>query len=404
MTMTERRYPWAVLAHAFFLQLAVYTVRPTASYRALELGVDPALLGLVVASFSLLPLLAAVWVGRMDDAGHGRALLLAGAGLMVVSGIGLLAATPDVWWLLGWNVALGLGHLISLLGEQSRIASTSADAGQRRRLDSLFGIYTFTGSAGQAVAPSLLAVVGGGAVLPDTGQLFGWYLAAAVGMLAVTLPIALRREPPAAAEAWDAGRAVVGPPRLGMRAALAADPDARRPLVASIGVSMMVLCSIDLIQVYLPALGVDRGVPAAVVGTLLTGRAVATMASRLAMGRLVTRFGRPQLILWGTAAGAAGVLVIAAPLPVWALALVLVAAGYALGIVQPLTMTVVTLAAPAGTAATWLAARITANRLGQALIPPAVGLLAAGFGSAGVFGATGVLLGVAAVGWRTLRP
>jgi hypothetical protein len=83
---------------------------------------------------------------------------------------------------------------------------------------------------------------------------------------------------------------------------------------------------------------------------------------------------------------------------------VLVAAGYALGIVQPLTMTVVSLAAPPGTRGTWLAARITANRLGQAVIPPAVGLLAAGMGSAGVFTAAGVLLGASAAGWRAARP
>lgn len=400
------RYPWAVLGHAFFLQLAVYIVRPTASYRALELGVDAALLGLIVASFSLLPLAAAVWVGRMNDAGRGRPLLLAGAVLMVASGVGLLAATPDIWWLLAWNVLLGLGHLVSLLGEQARIAAGQADGTGRRSLDSLFGLYTFTGSAGQAIAPSLLAIVGGGSVLPHTGPLFGWYLTAAAGMLAATLPLSLRRPSPSVSREQAEDGGVVrpaGPPRLGMRAGLAAAPASRRPLVASIGVSMMVLCSIDLIQVYLPALGVERGIPAALVGALLTARAVATMASRLAMGRLVRRFGRPWLILWGTAVGAVGVLGIAVPLPAWALAAVLVVAGYALGIVQPLTMTVVSLAAPAGTAGTWLAARITANRLGQALIPPAVGLLAAGLGSAGVFAATAVLLGGAAGAWRAVR-
>ncbi|GHG51760.1 hypothetical protein GCM10012320_21440 [Sinomonas cellulolyticus] len=404
--MTNRSgYPWAVLAHAFFLQLAVYIVRPTASYRALELGVDAALLGLIVASFSLLPLAAAVWVGRMNDAGHGRALLLAGAVLMVGSGVGLLAATPDVWWLLGWNVALGLGHLVSLLGEQARIAEAAGEGTQQRSLDSLFGLYTFTGSAGQALAPSLLAVVGGGSVLPHTGPLFGWYLAAAAAMLAVTLPLSLRRPRRAAAQQRGEGRGVVrtGPSRLPMRRVLA-DAEGRRRLTASIGVSMMVLCAIDLIQVYLPALGVERGIPAAAVGALLTVRAVATMASRLAMSRLVARFGRQWLILWGTAAGALAVLGMAAPLPGWALTAVLIVAGYTLGIVQPLTMTVVSLAAPPGTAGTWLAARITANRLGQALIPPAVGLLAAGLGTGGVFAATGLLLGAAAGAWRAVRP
>ncbi|WP_413248641.1 MFS transporter [Sinomonas flava] len=389
------RYPWAVLAHAVFLQLAAYTVRPTASYRALELGVEPALLGLVVASFSLLPLAAAVWVGRMDDAGHGRPLLLAGALLMVGSGVGLLLATPDVWWLLGWNALLGLGHLISLLGEQSRIAEAAAASGRRRNLDALFGLYTFAGSAGQALAPTLLAVVGGGSVLPETGPLFALYLAAAACMSATTLGMVVRR---------SGTRGTRRTTSIPLRQALAADPAVRRPLVTSIGVSMMVLCSIDLIQVYLPALGVERGIPASVVGALLTARALATMASRLALGRLVDRFGRSGLILWATAAGGAAVLAVAVPMPEWALGAVLVAAGYALGIVQPLTMTVVSLAAPPGTRGTWLAARITANRLGQAVIPPAVGLLAAGMGSAGVFTAAGVLLGASAAGWRAARP
>jgi MFS family permease len=388
------RYPWAVLVHALFLQLAAYTVRPSASYRALELGVDPALLGLIVASFSLLPLAAAVWVGRMDDAGHGRALLLTGAALMVAAGVGLLLATPDVWWLLGWNAVLGLGHLISLLGEQSRIARGGGVGAKPLSLDALFGLYTFAGSAGQALAPTLLAVLGGGAVLPDTRPLFGLYLAAAAGMAGATVWMVASAD-------QTARRARPAP--VPLREALAGDPASRRPLLASIGVSMMVLCSIDLIQVYLPALGVERGVPAAVVGALLTVRALATMASRLALARLVARFGRPGLILWATAAGAAAVLAVAVPMPAWALGAVLVAAGYVLGIVQPLTMTVVSLAAPAGTRGTWLAARITANRLGQAVIPPAVGLLAAGLGSAGVFAATALALGAAAGAWKAAQ-
>ncbi|GAB4098255.1 MFS transporter [Sinomonas halotolerans] len=310
-----------------------------------------------------------------------------------------------MWWLLAWNTVLGLGHLISLLGEQSRIARSRSGSGGRS-LDSLFGIYTFAGSLGQALAPALLAVVGGSAVLPATGPLFGWYLAAAVGVLAATAVMVARPRGGRAGRTGGEPGVVRGPdggtaPAPRLRDALAGNPAARRPLVSSIGVSMMVLCAIDLLQVYLPALAVERGVPVAAVGALLTLRAVATMASRLVLGRLVLRLGRPRLILWATAAGALAVAAVAVPLPVWALGAVLAVAGYALGIVQPLTMTVVSLFAPPGTR---LAARITANRLGQTAIPPAVGLLAGTLGAAGVFAATGLALGAAAGAWKAVQP
>jgi MFS family permease len=388
-----RKWPWVLLLHALFLQLAAYIVRPAAAYRALELGVEPAFLGLIAASFALIPLFIAVLVGRATDAGHQRPVLLGGAVLMAGAGVGLVFWSSSLGLLLLWNVVLGLGHLMGVVGQQSRIAE-----GESGRLDSAFGLYTFAGSAGQAVGPLLITVFGGARVVPDTQGLFLAYTVSAVVLLALTFPLVARSR-----HRGPSARPPV--PRSSLMSAFTRTTrQSRGRLFGAMVVSAMVLGAVDLIAVYLPALGVERGIPAAVVGILLSVRAGATMASRLYLGPLVARFGRARLIVLSTGVSALAVGALAAPLDTWALAGVLGVAGLALGIGQPLTMTVISLEAPPGTRGTWLALRLSANRLGQSAIPAGVGLVAAAAGVAGVFGVTAAGLGLVAAGsWYSLR-
>lgn len=42
-----------LLAHAFLVQGSAYIIRPTSAYRAIEVGLSPALVGLIAASFAL---------------------------------------------------------------------------------------------------------------------------------------------------------------------------------------------------------------------------------------------------------------------------------------------------------------------------------------------------------------
>jgi MFS family permease len=84
--------------------------------------VEPALLGLIAASFAVVPLFIAVLVGRAADAGRQRSVLLGGAVLMVAAGVGLVFWSSSLALLLVWNVVLGLGHLMGVIGtaEQDR--------------------------------------------------------------------------------------------------------------------------------------------------------------------------------------------------------------------------------------------------------------------------------------------
>ena len=383
------RWPWALLTHALFLQLTIYIVRPTTAYRALEIGVEPALLGVVSTSFALLPLFAAVFLGRASDAGHDRKMLTGGAGLMLLAGAGFLLWTPSLILLIVWNVLLGLGHVLSVVAEQGRVAR-----GQRSKLDSAFGLYTFAGSAGQALGPALIAVVGGAATIPDTDVLFAAYI---LGVVCLFISTAFMLSSPRTSVP-ETGRSAT------LRQALATPRRARLSILGSLGVSMMVLSAIDLITVYLPALGVERGIPAATVGMLLSLRAMTTMMSRIFISALVHRVGRDLLIVTSTGVSALLIGALVLPSETWTLAVIVAFAGISLGIGQPLTMTAITLAANPGTSSTWLGVRLSANRLGQSTIPAAVGLFAATTGVSGVFALTATALAAVSIAsWGTQR-
>ncbi|SDN96730.1 Major Facilitator Superfamily protein [Cryobacterium flavum] len=381
--MSLRQWPWALFQHAMLVQLIAYIVRPTAAYRALELGVPLTWLGLVASSFAVLPLFIAVFVGRIADVRGERLVLILGAMLFAIAAAGLVFWTPTLTLLLAWNVLLGLGHLLSVVGQQSRVAKSDD-----KRLDAAFGYYTVAGTIGQAAGPGVIAIVGGSSILPPTSTLFLIAFIAAVLLLVPTGFLA-RREPN--------GTLAAPAPSGSLRAALRAPKATRRRMIGAMLVSMMVLAAVDLLSVYLPALGVERQIPASVIGILLMVRAIATIVSRFFLGPLAARFGRDRLIVGSTAVSAVAVTMLTLPLNVWFLGAALVLAGVSLGIGQPLTMSVIALTAPPGTRGTWLALRLSANRFGQSAVPAVVGLVAASWGVPGVFAATAAGLAVVAV-------
>jgi MFS family permease len=385
----SRRQGW-VLAHAFVLQLAAYIIRPASAYRALELGVSPGLVGLIAASFALVPLALAVLVGRWNDRGRQRLSLVLGGVFMVVPGVGLLSWGDSLGALLLWNAVVGLGHLMSVLAEQTLVARRGGG-----RLDSAFGTYTFVGTLGQAAAPALLAGIGGAAVLPDTRSLIWCFTGACVVLLLISGVL----------DAGERGRpGAASVPDQSLRGALTVPRATRRTMTGAMLVSTLVLSAIDLVQVYLPALGVERGISSGAVGVLLTLRATASMVSRLRLAWITDRVGRSRLVVGSTLVAAAGIGALTLDLPVGALGVALVVAGLALGVGQPLSMSIVALAAPAGTVSTWLALRLTGNRLGQAAIPAVVSVVAASAGAGTVFLVTAAgLLGTAALA-RVLFP
>ena len=379
-----RRLLGVLLLHSALTQVVTFVLRPTSAYRAIELDVPAAWLGALTASFAVVPLLLAVPSGQATDRFGERRVMLAGAVLVLASALVFLDGRGGAAGLVLGSVVLGTGHLLSVVGQQAAVANTAGPG----TFDTAFGYYTFAASLGQAVGPALIAVVGGGAAIPDTRTIF--LVATALGALLVlaTLPIRLPRPQGGRGAGRTAG---------GMRTLLRI-PGLPRALL----ISCVVLAAVDITLVYLPALGADRGLASGFVGLLLTLRAVASMTSRFFLGRLVRLVGRRRLMIVSVALSAVTMAAAGVPVAPWFLAVLVVLLGLGLGVGQPLTMSWLAETAPAGLRGRAMSLRLTGNRLGQVVIPSAVGLVAAGVGAAGVLWATAAALAVVGAAARRL--
>jgi MFS family permease len=378
-----RRLLAVLLLHSVLTQVVTFVLRPTSAYRALELDVPTAWLGALTASFAVVPLVLAVPSGQATDRFGERRVMLVGAVLMALSGAVFWTERGGAAGLVLGSVVLGTGHLLSVVGQQAAVANTAGPG----RFDTAFGYYTFAASLGQAAGPALITVLGGRGALPETTPIFATATVLGVVLLACTTFLRM----PARERTGD------GTTAGGMGTLL------RLPgLLRALLISCVVLSAVDISLVYLPALGADRGLAAGIVGLLLTLRAVASMTSRFFLGRLVARIGRRRLMIGSVALSAVSMALVAVPVPTAVVAVLVVLLGLGLGVGQPLTMSWLAEVAPPGLRGRAMSLQLTGNRLGQVLIPSAVGLVAVGVGAAGVLAATAAALAAVGLAARKL--
>lgn len=365
--------------HTLLFQTVTFLLRPTASYRAVDLGIDASWLGLLAAAFALVPLAIAVPAGGLADR-YGEARVMLGGAVLIACAAGLLVVGADGFTVLVVGMAvLGTGHLLCAVGQQSMVARLAPPG----RLDSAYGYYTFAGSIGTAVGPGLLALFSPTAAVPDTGAAFA--AAAGVSVILVLVTALVRSTRRAGREGGVTTR--------GLASVL------RRPAVLrALLVSSLVLAAMDITLVYLPALGAEQGLTVGVVSALLAVRGVATMLSRVLTGVLTAALGRRKLLVVSIAASGVATAVVAAPVPTWLRFVAVAVMGFGLGVCQPATLAWLAELSPPGMRGRVMSLRLVGNRFGQVVLPAAVGIAAGGLGAAGVLSVTagGLLLAAGA--------
>ena len=377
-SVSARSLLWLFAAFAV-THAATNLVRPMVSYRALQLGVPPEGLGLLAAAFSLAPLVVALWIGRLVDRRGEMVFVLGGTVVMAVSTF-VIAISANVALLTLGYALVGLGHLVMVVGTQSLVARGSAASGY----DRAFGHLSFSASVGQLSGPAIAGLIAGQGSPDETVRAI--VVAGALSVAGIPLILAIR--PPRAPRAAD-GAEVVRPPLTSIL---------RQPgIVRAILVSTTVLSAIDIVVIYMPALGEERGWAASLVGGLLAARAGASMVSRLFLGRLADRFGRRLLLLGSMSLATVALVALPFAPSVEATFVIMVAAGLGLGLGQPLTMSWVAAEASPGTRATALSVRLMGNRVGQIALPVAAGSFAAFAGAGGVLAVTGAIVGISLV-------
>jgi len=232
--------------------------------------------------------------------------------------------------------------------------------------------------------------LGGSAALPPTGLLF------AIGLIAATLSVLvalLIKAAPPKAHHRDPGNFMPVGRLLKLRG-----------FPAVMLSSVVTVTALDLLVIYLPALGAERLIDANNIGLLLTVRAAASLVSRTFYARLIFAIGRMPLTLASMLGSAAGFLVLALPLSLPTMYVVLVLLGFAMGIASTLTLSGVMYIAPPEVCGTALTLRMTGNRVGQIVFPALAGLVAAATGVGGILLALGVGLAASGIAVAMSQP
>jgi len=375
---------WTLMVHGVLVQITTGLVRITTSYRIVELHLDVIWYGIIPATFALFPIFLAVSVGRFIDRNHDAHAAMIGSGFMLVAVAGLRFADSPLT-IMPFTALFGVGHLFLMAAHQMLCVRA---AGEHNR-DSVFGNFLMMTGVGQGLGPFIVGWVGGAARVPDTGFLFN----IGIGVGAVSLAVALCL-PPArnvAARKHDAAPMSVG--KL-LRI---------KGFLTVLTASVVTMSAQDLVVLYLPLLGVERGLGVSEVGIILTIRSIAAVVSRIDYAQMIMIVGRVRLTFLSMALAGGAFVTLAMPVPVLALQMASAVLGVGLGIATALSLTSVVELAPADVRATALSLRITGNRIGQASMPFMGSLLAASTGASGVLVVTGIALAASGLAVQIVR-
>ena len=388
----SRTWLWMLVAFMFLSQTGLNLARPQMSYKLIALDASPFVIGLVTSAYAIVPVFAAISLGRLAERMERLKLMVVAGGALIALGTALLALAGDIVTVAVAGMVFGLGHLVSQIGIQSAVSRYSTDS----MLDAGFGWTTAGLSAGQLLGPLLGGWVLGLHADPSVGErlsdiaLASWNGAgfALISLPLMLVPFAVRRMP-ADTSQIDAPR-----PEAPDEGKPTTFKILRKPGVPSHMLASLAMLSItDILTSFLPLVGEEAGVGPLWIGILLAIRSLSSIVSRMLIRRLSARWYRTQLVIASLVLGA--VTVAAVPLLITHLpvaAVLMLIGGFFLGLSQPLTMTMTIKTVPVQWRSSALAVRLTGNRVGQVVIPLAAGAVAAPLGPAGAIWFTCVLL------------
>lgn len=352
-----------LLLAAVFNQTTSLIVRLGSTYEAIALSMTGLQIGLIAAAFALVPLLAALVLIPLR-AGSGTSVLtgLAGGGLMTASVVLLWVSDATFWVLVAVNGLLGIGSSTSLVSLQ--LATTRCSGPSRRA--TVLSNFSVAVAIGQALGPLFIGLLGGDHLSQGASSaLYGVAAISALGVIvasAAMLRVVPASRPPGRDDAGGGGRFL----------------DAGLWVV--ILVSVVSLTSSEILIIYLPMLGVERGLAVGIVSTLLTIRAVAVIGSRMMYPALSARFSTRNILIFAMSVSsmATAGLAIEGPLAVMIGLMVVSGLGFGLSAIGSLAL-ILEVARPAQRSNALLL-RISSNRIGQFVMPIAMGLAVTALG------------------------
>ena len=367
----------AALINSVAIQASTYMSRPMITYKLLGLHAHSFTVGAFGALYALFPLILAIPLGRwINQFGEGR--FIAFGAIVIAISTWLLALVDNKIEMVFLVATLGTAQLLSMAGAQAIFANRTP----KNSYENYFGYYTFSAALGQLIGPLIGAVVSGShGVLPQSAShaFFAASIIALLGLIPLFFGMPMK-------------------PTIGVTAKVSRESASVTRLLKNPGMlvamyaSLAVSSTVDVLVVFLPVFGKEKGFSSGSIGVILAIRAAASMLSRINLGKMTEVIGYFRLLIGSIVFSSIACIVAIFSTTPQMLGIVILCAGFSLGVGQPMTMAWVSRISRDDERSFAISIRLAGNRLGQFLLPAIAGLISGGFGAAAVFIALAILM------------
>jgi len=341
---------------------------------ALELGAPQIMLGLIVALYSLFPMLLALYAGKLADRFGVRWPLALGS-LGIALSLVLPGMLPALHTLYFSALLIGASHVFYNVSVQNLIGMLSTPETRTRNFSNFSLVIASGGFVGPLIA---------GFAIDSVGHAVAYLCIAGLPAISAAIMFSARRR-----LASMAG----GKSKSEEEAVYAVGLLSNAPLRRTLITSGIILTAIDLFQFYMPVYGHAIGLSASAIGMVLAMFAAAAFIVRIIMPQIVSRFGEEQVLTATIFIASATYLLF----PLVESGLLLAAIAFLLGLGtgcgQPLTLMMIYARAPEGRSGEALGLRMAINNLTHLAVPLFFGAVGTAFGVTPVFLANAVMLG-----------
>ena len=344
-------------ALVLFNMTSVQAGRVLLALYALKLGAQPFAVGILAATFSVLPMLLSWQVGKLSDRFGSRWPLMFGAaggacGMLVpyyIPGLPALYLAAVMNGLSFAFFAVSLQNVVGLLSEPHNRALNFSN------FSLIVSVTTFIGP--------LFA----GFSIDNSGPALACLYLVALSFVPVLMLVISGSFLPRGSR--DA------PPAGSVRDMLTGSGLWKVLLTSS-----LVVTGIALFQFYIPIYGHGIGLSASTIGVVLAMFSAAAFVIRLIMPRLISRFSEETVLAYAFFLGAASLILVPFFKSAVVLALLSFAFGLGMGCGQPITMMLTFSNSTEGHSGEVLGLRITTNHLARMIGPVVFGAIGSAFG------------------------
>ena len=344
---------------------------------AIELGTPQFYIGLLIAMYSIFPMMLGLYVGKLTDRLGVRLPMIAGT-----IGVSLALLVPFVFAsrvsLYASAILIGASWVFYNICAQSLIGLLSTPESRPKNFSN-FGLCMATGSFfGPTVSGFSIDHFGHA----NTYLILAAFTATSAAILASTRALRAVK-----------GKAVDPEGHATYSANLLQNVPLRRTLITS----AIILTGTDLFQFYMPIYGHSIGLSASAIGMILGTFSVAAFVVRLVMPTLVKRHTADTVLLWSLYIGAVAYLLFPMVDTAILLGMVAFVLGLGMGCSQPVSLMLIYERAPAHRSGEALGLRLTVNNFMHIAVPMLFGSLGTMLGVAPVFYANAAILAAGGV-------